>query len=76
MAEHDLHPPAETGLAAPAGPAPTPDAGPLAPLPGAGRSPQWRSEQLLGGASEARIAHGGAIYRLRLTMLGKLILTK
>jgi len=36
----------------------------------------WRSEQLLGGAREARIEHQGAVYRLQLTSLGKLILTK
>jgi hemin uptake protein HemP len=38
--------------------------------------PQIDSEQILGGASEVRINHHGAIYRLKLTSLGKLILTK
>ncbi|MGH8796840.1 MAG: hemin uptake protein HemP [Caldimonas sp.] len=35
-----------------------------------------RSEALFGGASEVRIAHRGALYCLRVTALGKLILTK
>jgi hemin uptake protein HemP len=34
------------------------------------------SEQLLGGSTEVEIQHGESIYRLRLTSLGKLILTK
>ena len=34
------------------------------------------SEQLLGGAQEVQIEHRGALYRLRQTSLGKLILTK
>jgi len=34
------------------------------------------SEQLLNGAREMEIEHGGSLYRLRLTALGKLILTK
>ena len=34
------------------------------------------SEQLLGRASEVEIEHEGAVYRLRRTSLGKLILTK
>ena len=42
-----------------------------APLP-----PLVRSEQLFGQGTELRIEHRGAIYRLRLTALGKLILTK
>lgn len=40
------------------------------------QTPMWRSELLLGGGREARIEHAGAVYRLRLTALGKLILTK
>jgi hemin uptake protein HemP len=44
---------------------------PLPPLP-----PLVRSEQLFGRGTELRIEHRGAIYRLRLTALGKLILTK
>lgn len=34
------------------------------------------SEKLLGGAVEVHIEHRGALYRLRQTSLGKLILTK
>ncbi|WP_133701248.1 hemin uptake protein HemP [Roseateles toxinivorans] len=37
---------------------------------------RWTSEILLGGAREAQIDHQGCTYRLRLTQLGKLILTK
>lgn len=42
---------------------------------GAG-SRRWRSAELFGQASEIEIEHGQAIYRLRRTSLGKLILTK
>jgi hemin uptake protein HemP len=38
--------------------------------------PAWRSEDLLAGAQEAWIVHAEAVYRLRLTAQGKLILTK
>lgn len=38
--------------------------------------PCWRSVDLLAGGQEACIEHAGAAYRLRLTSLGKLILTK
>ena len=34
------------------------------------------SEQLFAGFPEVQIAHGDAVYRLRQTALGKLILTK
>lgn len=34
------------------------------------------SQSLLGGRREIEIDHGGAVYRLRVTSLGKLILTK
>jgi hemin uptake protein HemP len=34
------------------------------------------SRELLGAAQEVEISHTGQIYRLRLTALGKLILTK
>lgn len=34
------------------------------------------SEKLFDGRTEIEIAHGDAIYRLRVTSLGKLILTK
>ena len=36
----------------------------------------WSSAQLLAGRNEVSITHGGNTYRLRLTSLGKLILTK
>jgi hemin uptake protein HemP len=36
----------------------------------------WRSDQLLGEASEARIVHGDEVYRLLRTRNGKLILVK
>ncbi len=38
--------------------------------------PVLRSEQLFSGAQEVLIEHRGAFYRLKLTSLGKLILTK
>jgi hemin uptake protein HemP len=38
--------------------------------------PRWASAQLLGDGPLAEISHGDQIYRLRLTALGKLILTK
>jgi hemin uptake protein HemP len=50
------------------------DTGPAMPPP-----PQNRivdSETLLAGAREIRITHNGESYWLRLTRLGKLILTK
>lgn len=45
---------------------------------GSGRPPRRRisSHDLLAGGIEVEIDHEGAIYRLRLTSLGKLILTK
>lgn len=47
--------------------------------PEAGREAGARSvssEQLFAGRNEIQITHGSSIYRLRLTSLGKLILTK
>jgi len=41
--------------------------GPGAPIP---------SDALFGGAREVQISHGGVLYRLKQTALGKLILTK
>ncbi len=38
--------------------------------------PRMDSAALLGGGREVEIAHGEAVYRLRLTAMGKLILTK
>lgn len=40
------------------------------------QAPCWRSGELLAGQREAHIDHEGTTYRLRLTSLGKLILTK
>ena len=37
---------------------------------------RWRSTELFGPGHEIEIEHGQAVYRLRLTSLGKLILTK
>lgn len=51
--------------AALAGPAQRPD-----------RCPRIDSTTLLCGGRELEIVHQGAVYRLRLTALGKLILTK
>jgi len=51
---------------------------PLASSP-APRAPKVRlitSEQLFADFPEVQIAHGDAVYRLRQTSLGKLILTK
>ncbi len=47
---------------------------PLRPNPGARR--RYNSEQLFGDQTEVDIQHGEWTYRLRLTSLGKLILTK
>lgn len=37
---------------------------------------RWRSAELFGPEQEIEIEHGQAVYRLRRTSLGKLILTK
>jgi hemin uptake protein HemP len=37
---------------------------------------RWVVQDILCGAPEAEIEHDGAVYRLRLTAQGKLILTK
>jgi hemin uptake protein HemP len=52
---------------------PAHEAQPVAP---AQAEPRISSRQLLGDAKEVLIEHRGAIYRLRETSLGKLILTK
>jgi hemin uptake protein HemP len=49
------------------------DRAPGRPLTGLRR---LASESLLAGDTEIEIEHGTAVYRLRLTSLGKLILTK
>lgn len=59
-------------------PAPAHAPGPQpVPTPGVdGQLPRISSEQLLAGSQEVLIEHRGALYRLRQTSLGKLILTK
>jgi hemin uptake protein HemP len=47
-----------------------------APQPTAASARRWRSDELFGHLHEIEIEHGEAIYRLRQTSLGKLILTK
>ncbi len=49
-------------------------AAPAAPLPSV--APSLRSSVLLQGHSVVHIEHNGALYQLRSTRLGKLILTK
>lgn len=49
---------------------------PACPTQPAAGAPAVRSQQLLGHGSELRILHGNEVYRLRITSLGKLILTK
>lgn len=46
------------------------------PAPSAAEAQRLRSEALLQGRREVEIEHAGQVYRLRLTALGKLILTK
>lgn len=61
-------------------PSPAASAPPPAPSPTAGSDapPKMRlhSEQLFRGRDEVEIVHGQSLYRLRITSLGKLILTK
>lgn len=47
-----------------------------APGPGISEPMRWQSQQLLRGAREVQIEHQGLVYRLQVTSLGKLILTK
>ncbi len=67
-------------MSAPQAPHPTPSVVPPATavaLPvAAGETRQWTSAAILGNGREALIEHVGAVYRLRLTSSGKLILTK
>jgi hemin uptake protein HemP len=44
--------------------------------PPAGSVPRLPSHTIFAGAQEVEIEHNGAVYRLRQTSLGKLILTK
>jgi len=50
--------------------------GPLHEWPHTRATRRVLSRELLAGASELEIAHGASVYRLRLTAMGKLILTK
>jgi hemin uptake protein HemP len=61
-------PDAAAGSAAPAGTAPR------VPVPA--NTVKITSEKLFAGALEVQIDHHGALYRLKKTSLGKLILTK
>jgi hemin uptake protein HemP len=58
---------------------PAPGGVDAAPVPGATREfvrVPVHAAQLLAGATEVQIEHRGALYRLKQTSLGKLILTK
>jgi len=69
-----MSPDTPTKLPASAGQTPAePQAPPLPPL---GKRPRLHSEHLFRGGDEVEIVHGQALYRLRITSLGKLILTK
>jgi hemin uptake protein HemP len=48
----------------------------LPPARAPAAAPRWKSEDLLQGAREVEIEHDHHTYRLRVTSLGKLILTK
>lgn len=54
----------------------TPLAEPAPRVCASAKLPHWHSTELLAHGGEARILHGDQVYRLRLTALGKLILTK
>ncbi|MBN8487336.1 MAG: hemin uptake protein HemP [Burkholderiales bacterium] len=58
-------------------PLPPPEQAPR-PVDTTGSSPSmtWSSSQLFGAAREVQILHDGQVYRLRITAMGKLILTK
>jgi hemin uptake protein HemP len=57
-------------------PNPSSPATPSVHTPAQPNTPRLNSQDLLGRHRELEIDHGGQIYRLRLTSLGKLILTK
>lgn len=57
-------------------PQPVPTPAPSPPAVPACEPRQWTSAAILGDGREALIEHVGAVYRLRLTLSGKLILTK
>lgn len=49
---------------------------PQVKAPATGGVPRLPSHAIFAGAQEVEIEHNGAVYRLRQTSLGKLILTK
>lgn len=54
-----------------------PAAGSASPPAASGATlPRWTTPQLFGSSQEVLIEHQQAVYRLRITSLGKLILTK
>lgn len=63
-------------VAAPTPPAVEPAVALSSTPPPAPSARRLRSAELFGSEHEIEIEHGQAIYRLRLTSLGKLILTK
>lgn len=69
-----------SGTGGPPATAPQPSVPPaVGPLPAArdaGALPVWRSEDVLAGHRAVEIVHAGVRYRLSVTSLGKLILTK
>ncbi len=63
----------------PQAPTPPPPTAPAATIPAAAaadRPPSVRSAELFGAASTLRIEHKGAVYTLRATSKGGLLLTK
>ena len=76
-ARADTTPPALSPDRAQAAAAPHAPYVPHAPhAPNEDPASRWRSSELLGARQEIEIEHGAITYRLRLTSLGKLILTK
>ncbi len=74
MQLHRLTSPPAPGNATPA--SPLADASASAQTTHGNAPGQWSSHQLFGSRQEVQIAHGDSVYRLRITALGKLILTK
>jgi hemin uptake protein HemP len=74
--EPDAMPSAVGARAAQAPTATPPSSGPARPGVPAPAVRAIASEALFGGACEVQIHHRGALYRLKQTALGKLILTK
>lgn len=68
--------PAEVPVRSPLAPNPMPVRATITRPPPRLPREWWDSERLLGTRGEIKIRHHGEIYSLRLTRLGKLILTK